>query len=176
MFSCSPGGGGKCKAGGRPRRWEDVSPADPDPGAAPGTFAVPPPTARRAWEHAAVAAVVVVLMGTVLSGAVRAVAEIVVLALGLAAIACALGRHRTTSVIAWRGLAATMVLFALSTAAEIPMRLGIARDAFAPVESGLDIAAYAALVVAALGQLAAGQRRRDREAWADTSSLLLAAG
>ncbi|RBY92347.1 hypothetical protein DQ244_08770 [Blastococcus sp. TBT05-19] len=136
----------------------------------------PTPTARAAWWHAAVAAVVVVAMGTVVSGAVRAVFEIALLGLGLAAVSCALGKHRAASVIAWRGLAVTMVLFALSTAAEIPVLLGTAPGFFAPVESGLDIAAYGALVVAALGQLAVGRRRRDREAWVDTASLLLAAG
>ncbi|MFD2090846.1 diguanylate cyclase domain-containing protein [Blastococcus deserti] len=137
----------------------------------------PPATAARAWGHASVAAAVVVLMATVVpAGVARSATEIMLFGLGLAAVSCALNRHRVISAFAWRGLAATLALFAVSTAAEIPPNLGIGSGTFARIESWLDIAAYGALVVAALGQLAAGRRRRDGEAWADTTSLLLAAG
>ncbi len=127
--------------------------------------------------HASGAAVLVALMGIVVpTGVLRSVTEIALFALGITAVSCALREHRTPSVAAWRGLAAALGFFAFSTAAEIPTALGATSSVFPLVESGLDIAAYAALVVAALAQLAAGRRRRDREAWADTTSLVLAAG
>jgi diguanylate cyclase (GGDEF)-like protein/PAS domain S-box-containing protein len=135
------------------------------------------PTARAAWQHAAVVAAAVALLAlAVPTGMWRSAGEIVVLALGLAAVSCALGRHHSTSVVAWRCLGAALVLFAASSSAEIPPRLDLAPGFFGALETGFDIAAYAALVVAALGQLAAGRRRCDGETWIDTTSLVLAAG
>jgi diguanylate cyclase (GGDEF)-like protein/PAS domain S-box-containing protein len=135
------------------------------------------PTARAAWQHAVVVAAVVALLAlAVPTGMWRSAGEIVVLVLGLGAVSCALGRHHSTSVVAWRCLGAALVLFAAGSSAEIPPRLGLAPGFFGALETGFDIAAYAALVVAALGQLAAGRRRCDGEAWIDTTSLVLAAG
>jgi diguanylate cyclase (GGDEF)-like protein/PAS domain S-box-containing protein len=122
---------------------------------------------------AAAALLVVLFLRT---GVGRPVGEFFVFALGLSAVRVALRRHRTAGAIAWRGLGAVLVLFALSGVAEVLALRGVAPGVFLPLESGLDLAAYAALVVAALGQLAVGRRRRDRAAWVDTASLLLAAG
>jgi diguanylate cyclase (GGDEF)-like protein/PAS domain S-box-containing protein len=135
-----------------------------------------PAASGEAWAHAALAAVVVVLTVFLPAGPWRSAAELAVFGPGLAAVMVALHRHRTTSRVAWWGLGAGLAFFGISSAAETVMLLGVAPGPFSTVEAAFDIAAYAALVVAALGQLAVGRRRRDREAWIDTASLLLAGG
>jgi diguanylate cyclase (GGDEF)-like protein/PAS domain S-box-containing protein len=135
------------------------------------------PTPRAAWAHAALAAATVVLVVLVVpAGPWRSATEVGIFSLGLTAVACALHRHRTSSRIAWWGLGAGLLFFGVSSAVEVPQLAGVAPGTFGALEAGFDIAAYAALVVAALGQLAVGRRRRDREAWIDTAGLLLAAG
>jgi diguanylate cyclase (GGDEF)-like protein/PAS domain S-box-containing protein len=135
------------------------------------------PTSRGAWQHAVLAAAVVaVILATGLEGPWRAALEIPVFVLGLGAVRAALTQHRTTGAIVWRGLGAALVAFAASSAAETLQLSGIAPGSTGMIETALDVAAYGALVLAALGQLAAGGRLRDREAWIDTASLLLAAG
>jgi diguanylate cyclase (GGDEF)-like protein/PAS domain S-box-containing protein len=135
------------------------------------------PSPRLAWLHAGLLAVAVVAIAVVVPpGPWRSAAEIVLFTLGLTAVPVALYRHRTSSVVAWWSLGAALFLFAASSAAEVPELAGVAPGIFGTLESALDLAAYAALVVAALGQLAVGRRRRDSEAWIDTASLLLAAG
>ena len=135
------------------------------------------PTSRGAWQHAVLAAAVVaVILVTGLEGPWRAALEIPVFLLGLGAVRAALTQHRTTGAIVWRGLGAALVAFAASSAAETLQLSGIAPGSTGTIETALDVAAYGALVLAALGQLAAGGRLRDREAWIDTASLLLAAG
>jgi diguanylate cyclase (GGDEF)-like protein/PAS domain S-box-containing protein len=135
------------------------------------------PTSRGAWQHATlVAAVVALVLVTGVEGPWRAALEIPVFLLGLGAVHAALTRHRTTGAILWRGLGAALAAFAASSAAETLELAGVAPDLTRATETTLDVAAYGALVVAALGQLAVGGRVRDREAWIDTASLLLAAG
>jgi hypothetical protein len=137
----------------------------------------PVPTARAAWRHAAlVAALVALILLVAPQGAWRSAVELPVFLLGLGAVHTALRRHRTTGFVAWWGLGATLVLFSLSSAVEVPALAGVAPHVLGGLETTFDIAAYGALVVAALGQLAVGRRRRDREAWIDTAGLLLATG
>jgi diguanylate cyclase (GGDEF)-like protein/PAS domain S-box-containing protein len=135
------------------------------------------PTSRAAWFHAGLLAVTVgIMVAAAPSDAWRSAAEVGVFTLGLAAVVVALRRHRTSSGIAWRGLGGALVLFAASSAVEVVEFAGIAPGLFHRLESAFDVAAYAALMVAALGQLAVGRRRRDLAAWVDTAGLLLAAG
>jgi diguanylate cyclase (GGDEF)-like protein/PAS domain S-box-containing protein len=135
------------------------------------------PTPRGAWQHAAlVAAAVTLVLVTGLEGPWRAALEIPVFVLGLGAVHAALTQHRTTGAIVWRGLGAALVAFAASSAAETLQLFGFVPGITGTIETALDIAAYGALVAAALCQLALGGRGRDREAWIDTASLLLAAG
>jgi diguanylate cyclase (GGDEF)-like protein/PAS domain S-box-containing protein len=134
------------------------------------------PTPRGAWQHAAlVAAVVALVLVTGVEGPWRAALEIPVFLFGLGAVHAALMQHRTSGAIVWRGLGAALVAFAASSAAETLQLAGTAPGITGTIETALDVAAYGALVVAALGQLAVGGRVRDREAWIDTASLLLAA-
>ncbi|WP_116452171.1 sensor domain-containing diguanylate cyclase [Blastococcus litoris] len=135
------------------------------------------PTARAAWLHAALAVLLVALIvAFVPLGPGRPAAEIVLFGLGLAGVRVALRRHRTPLVVAWRGLGLGLAFFALSCVAEVVQLAGVAEGAAGAVESGFDIAAYAAMVVGALGVVRRGRRRRDRAAWIDTATLLLAAG
>ncbi|TYP86550.1 diguanylate cyclase domain-containing protein [Blastococcus xanthinilyticus] len=137
----------------------------------------PPAGARAAWWHAGLVVLVAVAVTSVVPlGPWRPAAEIVVFLLGLAGTATALRRHRTPQVLAWRALATCLACFAASCVAEVPAQAGVAPGVFTPLESGLDLAAYAALVVGALGILRRGQRSRNWAAWADTATLLLAAG
>ncbi|MCW2682585.1 MAG: putative Diguanylate kinase [Blastococcus sp.] len=135
------------------------------------------PTSRAAWLHAALVVLLVAAVVTVVPpGPWRPAAELVVLGLGIAGVRCALQRHRTPLVIAWRGLGLGLLLFAVSGTAEVAQLAGVLSRPSAVLESGFDIAAYAALVVGALGVVERGGRRRDRAAWTDTATLLLAAG
>ncbi|MGY1755154.1 diguanylate cyclase domain-containing protein [Blastococcus sp. SYSU D01042] len=138
---------------------------------------VAPPTARAAWQHAGAAVLVVaVVVGLVPMGPWRPAAEIVLFGLGVAAARTALRRHRTPLVVAWRGLALGLLLFALSGVAEVLELSGVLPGPTGAAESALDIGAYAALAVGALGVVRGGSRRRDRNAWLDTATLLLAGG
>ncbi|WP_236835900.1 sensor domain-containing diguanylate cyclase [Blastococcus sp. KM273129] len=135
------------------------------------------PAARAAWLHTALVVLVIALVVVVVpEGPWRPAAEIVLYALGLAGVVTALRRHRTPLVVAWSGLAAALALFALSCVADVAALAGLAPGISAPLETALDVAAYAALVVGALGVVRAGRRRRDWASWTDTLTLLLAAG
>jgi diguanylate cyclase (GGDEF)-like protein/PAS domain S-box-containing protein len=135
------------------------------------------PTSRAAWWHAGLLAVAVgLLVVAVPGGAGRSAAEVGVFGLGLCAVVVALRRHGTSSVLAWRGVGAVLLFFGISSAVEVPELLGVSPAVFGALETGFDLAAYAALIAAALGQLAVGRRSRDGAAWIDTTSLLLAAG
>ena len=133
------------------------------------------PTARAAWLHAGLVVLVVGAVVSVPPGPWRPAAEVVLFGLGLAGVRTALHRHRTTLVLAWRGLGLGLAFFALSSAVEVPLMAGVLPGVLGAVESAFDIAAYAALVVGALGVVRGGQRR-DRGSLLDTASLLLAAG
>jgi diguanylate cyclase (GGDEF)-like protein/PAS domain S-box-containing protein len=134
------------------------------------------PTARAAWQHAAlVVLVVATIIALVPQGPWRPAAEIVLFGFGLAGVRTALHGHRTALVLAWRGLGLGLVFFALSCVADVAALAGISPGPMGAVESGLDIAAYAAMVVGALGVVRGGRRRLDRSSWIDTTTLLLAA-
>ncbi len=135
------------------------------------------PTARAAWQHAAGAVLVVALVvGLVPMGPWRPAAEIVLFGLGLAGVLTALRRHRTPLVVAWRGLAIGLLLFSLSCVAEVLELGGILTGPADAAESALDIGAYVAMGVGAIGVIRGGPRRRDRNAWLDTATLVLAGG
>jgi diguanylate cyclase (GGDEF)-like protein/PAS domain S-box-containing protein len=135
------------------------------------------PTARAAWLHAALVVLVVAAVVTLVPmGPWRPAAEIVLFGFGLAGVRCALRRHRTPLVGAWRGLGLGLTFFAVSCAAEVPQLAGILPGPLGLLESGFDVAAYAALVVGALGVVRGGRRRRDWVSWTDTATLLLAVG
>ena len=132
---------------------------------------------RAAWLHAAlVVAVVAAVVTVVPMGPWRPATEFVVFGLGIAGIRCALLRHRTPLVVAWRGLALGLVLFGISCLAEVALLAGLFPETARILESGFDVAAYAAVVVGALGVVRRGRRRRDWGAWIDTATLLIAAG
>ena len=134
-------------------------------------------TAAAAWRHAAVVALAVVFVVTVVPpGPWRPASEIVVFLLGLAGTRTPLVHHRTSQPLAWRALTACLGFFAASSAAEVLVLAGVLPSVFGPLESAFDVAAYAALVVGALGVLRRGRRTRDWAAWADTATLLLAGG
>ncbi len=120
--------------------------------------------------------VVALVVGLVPIGPWRPAAEMVLFALGVAGALTALRRHRTPLVVAWRSLGIGMALFALSCLAEVLELSGILVGPADAAESVLDIGAYAAMVVGALGVTRGGPRRRDRSAWLDTATLLLAGG
>ncbi|MGY1887332.1 MULTISPECIES: diguanylate cyclase domain-containing protein [unclassified Blastococcus] len=135
------------------------------------------PTARAAWLHTAVLVLGIgLVVALVPVGPWRPAAEIALYALGTAGVLTALRRHRTPLVVAWSGLAAGLVFFALSCVADVAAQAGLAPGVSAPLESALDVAAYAALVVGAVGVVRGGRRRRDWASWTDTLTLLLAAG
>ncbi|MDP5184766.1 diguanylate cyclase [Blastococcus sp. BMG 814] len=135
------------------------------------------PTARAAWMHAALVVLAIALVVTVVpDGPWRPAAEIVLYGLGLAGVLTALRVHRTPLVVAWFGVAAGLALFALSCVADVAALAGLAPEISAPLESALDVAAYAALAVGAVGVVRGGRRRRDWASWTDTLTLLLAAG
>lgn len=134
------------------------------------------PTARAAWGHTALAVLVVAVIVTLVpAGPWRPAAEVVLFGLGLSAVLCALRRHRTRLVVAWRGLGAGLAFFAASCVAEVAALSGFAPGTSSAVESALDVAAYTALVVGALGVIRSGRRPRW-SSWTDTATLLLAAG
>ena len=133
------------------------------------------PSARAAWQHAAAAVVLVAIIVTLVpAGPWRPAAEIPLFGLGLAGTLTAL--HRTPLVVAWRGLALGLLFFALSGVAEVLELTGISPAATGAAESILDIAAYAAMAVGAVGVIGGGPRRRDANTWLDTATLLLAGG
>lgn len=135
------------------------------------------PTARAAWQHAGVAVLVVALVVTAVPmGPWRPASEIVLFGLGAAAVRTALRAHRTPLVVAWRGLAVGLLLFSLSCVAEVLELSGILAGPADAAESALDIGAYAAMAVGAVGVIRSGPRRRDRHAWLDTATLVLAGG
>ncbi|SOD95766.1 sensor domain-containing diguanylate cyclase [Blastococcus haudaquaticus] len=134
------------------------------------------PTARAAWLHAALVVLVVAAVVSVPMGPWRPAAEVVLFGFGIVAVRTALGRHRTPLVVAWRGLGLGLLFFALSSAAEVPLLAGVHTEIFDVVETALDLAAYAAMIVGALGVVRGGRRRRNQGAWMDTTTLLLAAG
>jgi diguanylate cyclase (GGDEF)-like protein/PAS domain S-box-containing protein len=140
--------------------------------------AAPAPTARTAWLHAGLVALwVAVVVTFVPVGPWRPAAEILLFALGLAGVRVALRQHRTPLVVAWRGLGLGLVFFAVSCVAEVVELAGILPGPFGAAESGFDVAAYGALVVGAIGVMRGGRRsRRTWASWADTLTLLLAAG
>ncbi|RBY92573.1 sensor domain-containing diguanylate cyclase [Blastococcus sp. TF02A-30] len=136
----------------------------------------PAPTARAAWSHAALVVVLVAVVVTAVPlGPWRPAAELVLFALGLLAVRVALRQHRTPLVVAWRGLGAGLVFFALSCVAEVVELAGVATGPAGVAESAFDVAAYAAMVVGALGVVRNGRRRGWASA-SDTVTLLLAAG
>ncbi|MGY2067089.1 diguanylate cyclase domain-containing protein [Blastococcus sp. SYSU DS0619] len=137
----------------------------------------PPATARAAWLHAGLAVLVVAVVVTLVPlGPWRPAAEIVLFLLGIAGTSTALRRHSAPQLVAWWALTAALVLFAVSCAAEVPAQAGVLPGIFGPLETAFDVAAYAALVVGALGVIRDGRRTRDWAAWADTATLLVAAG
>ncbi|MCZ2858726.1 sensor domain-containing diguanylate cyclase [Blastococcus sp. VKM Ac-2987] len=141
------------------------------------TTPAPPATARAAWLHAGLAVLVVaVVVLLVPVGPWRPAAEIPLFLLGIAGTLTALRRHAAPQRVAWGALTAALVLFALSCAVEVPAQAGVLPGTFGSLESGFDVAAYASLVVGALGVVRDGRRSRDWAAWADTATLLLAAG
>jgi diguanylate cyclase (GGDEF)-like protein/PAS domain S-box-containing protein len=134
------------------------------------------PTPGAAWRHAALVVLVVAATVTLVPlGPWRPAAEIVLFGLGLAGVRTALQGHRTPLVLAWRGRGLGLILFASSCVADAAALAGILPGPMGAVESGLDIGAYAAMVVGALGVVRGGPRRRDRSSWIDTTTLLLAA-
>lgn len=133
------------------------------------------PTARAAWLHAALVVLLVAAIVTLVPmGPWRPAAEIVLFGFGLAGAATALRRHRTPLVVGWWGIALGLLFFALSSVAEVVELSGILAGPAGAAETGLDVAAYAAVAVGALGVIRAGPRRRDRSAWIDAATLLLA--
>ncbi|TFV56653.1 sensor domain-containing diguanylate cyclase [Geodermatophilus sp. DF01-2] len=133
---------------------------------------------RRAdgWAHVAVVLAGVVGVASLPAGPWQPAAEVGVYLLGVTAVAQGLRRNRPTAALGWRLLAAALAAFALSSAAEAAELAGVAPGASGAVESGLDVAGYGALLAAALAALVAGRGRRNPGAWADTATLLLAAG
>ncbi|MGY2004802.1 diguanylate cyclase domain-containing protein [Blastococcus sp. SYSU DS1024] len=135
------------------------------------------PTARAAWLHTALVVLGIGLVVTLVPvGPWRPAAEIPLYALGFAGVLTALRVHRTPLVVAWSGLAAGLAFFALSCVADVASQLGLAPGLSTPLEAALDVAAYAALVVGAVGVVRGGRRRRDLASWTDTLTFLLAAG
>ncbi|WP_104524304.1 sensor domain-containing diguanylate cyclase [Blastococcus atacamensis] len=136
----------------------------------------PAPTARAAWLHAALAVLAVGAIVTVVPmGPGRPAAEVVLFLLGILAVRTAVVVHGTPLRTAWLGLGLGLGFFTLSCLAEVLELAGIAPEVSGTVESALDIAAYAAVVAGALGVVRRDRRRRDRESWTDTATLLLAA-
>ncbi len=132
------------------------------------------PSARAAWQHAALVVLVVAGVVSVPMGPWRPAAEVVLFAFGIAAVRIALVRHRTSSVLAWRALGVGLAFFAVSCLAEVAELAGVAPGAFGAAESGFDVAAYAAMAFGALGIVRGARRRRDRASWLDVTTLLLA--
>jgi diguanylate cyclase (GGDEF)-like protein/PAS domain S-box-containing protein len=135
------------------------------------------PTDRAAWLHAALVVLIVAAVVTLVPvGPWRPAAEIVILGLGIAGVGCALRRHRTHLVGVWRGLGLGLILLTAGRAAEVLQLAGILPGISAAVAAGFGLAAYAAVMVGALGVVGRGRRRMDWAAWTDTATLLLAAG
>jgi diguanylate cyclase (GGDEF)-like protein/PAS domain S-box-containing protein len=134
------------------------------------------PTARAAWWHAGLVAVLALLVSTVVPmGPWRPAAEVPVFLFGVAACGAALHVYRSPLTTAWRALRVGLLCFAASSAVETPALAGVLPGPLGAVESGLDLAAYLAVVVGSLG-VVRGSRRRDWAATGDTATLLLAAG
>ncbi|SDF95843.1 PAS domain S-box-containing protein/diguanylate cyclase (GGDEF) domain-containing protein [Blastococcus aurantiacus] len=133
------------------------------------------PTARAAWLHGALVVAVVAAVVSVPMGPWRPAAEIALFCLGIAAVRTAIVHHRTPAASAWAALGAGLAFFALSCLAEVLELAGIRPAASGAAEAVLDVAAYAAMAVGALGVVRAERRRRDRS-WLDTATLVLACG
>ncbi|RBY75839.1 hypothetical protein DQ239_15000 [Blastococcus sp. TF02-09] len=133
------------------------------------------PTARAAWLHAALVVALVPAVVSVPLGPWRPAAELVLFALGTAAVRTAVVRHRTSAAAAWTAIGAALGCFALSCLAEILELSGVRPATFAAAEAGLDVAAYAAMALGALGIVRGTRRRRARGSWLDTATLVLAA-
>ncbi|MBJ7451663.1 MAG: hypothetical protein JHC71_06205, partial [Blastococcus sp.] len=130
------------------------------------------PTARAAWLHGALVVAVVAGVVSVPMGPWRPAAEIALFALGVVAVRTAVVRHRAPAARAWTALGAGLAFFALSCVAEV-IELTGDRPAAGTAEAALDVAAYAAMAVGALGIVRAERRRTDRS-WLDTATLVLA--
>lgn len=134
------------------------------------------PTARAAWLHGALVALAVAGVVSVPMGPWRPAAEIVLFVCGIVAVRTALLRHRTPARVAWWALGSGLALFALSCAAEVLELAGIHADVAGVAETALDVAAYCAMAVGALGIVRGERRRRERGSWLDSATLVLAAG
>ena len=133
------------------------------------------PTARAAWLHAALVVLLVAPIVTLVpTGPWRPAAEIVLFGFGLAGSLTALRRHRTPLVVGWWGITLGLLFFGLSCVAEVVELSGVLAGPAGSAETALDVAAYAAVAVGALGVIRGGPRRRDRSAWLDAATLLLA--
>ncbi len=132
------------------------------------------PTARAAWLHAAMVVAVVAGVVSVPMGPWRPAAEVALFALGIAAVRTAIVVHRTPTAPAWAALGAGLGFFALSSLAETLELAGIRPEISGPAEAVLDVAAYVAMALGALGIVRAERRRREHGSWLDTATLLLA--
>ncbi|TFV62569.1 UNVERIFIED_ORG: sensor domain-containing diguanylate cyclase [Bacillus sp. AZ43] len=140
-------------------------------------MSTPTPSAGAAWRHAALVVLGICLVVTVVpDGPWRPAAEIVLYALSFAGVLTGLRRHGAPLVVAWTGLACGLAFFALSCLVEVLALAGVATGLTTPLESALDVAAYAALAVGALGVILSGRRRRDWGSWTDTATLVVATG
>lgn len=133
---------------------------------------------RRAHGWAYVAAVLlgVVVVAALPPGPWPPAAEVGVHSLGVVAVLRGLRRNRPDAALAWRLLAAALAAFAASSAAEAAEFAGVLPRLTPVLESGLDVAGYAAMLASALAALVIGRGRHDPGAWTDTVTLLLATG
>jgi len=130
------------------------------------------PTARAAWLHGALVVAVVAGVVSVPTGPWRPAAETALFALGIVAVRTAIARHGAPAARAWAAIGAGLGFFALSCVAEV-LELTGDRPAAGTAEAALDVAAYAAMAIGALGIVRAERRRSDRS-WLDTATLVLA--
>ena len=128
------------------------------------------------WWHAAAVVIGIVVVLLLPPGHWRAAAEVPVHLLSVVAVHLGLRRYRPAAVVAWRTLAAALGCFAGSSAAEAVQLAGAFPEFSRQLEASLDIVGYGALLLAAMAALVAGRGRWDRDAWADSGTLLLAAG
>ncbi len=133
---------------------------------------------RRAhgWAYVALLLAGTVVVAALPPGPWPPAAEVCVHILGAVAVVHGLRRNRPVAVLAWRLLAAALAAFAVSSAAEAAELAGLAPGVTGAVESGLDVAGYAAMLASALAALVTGRGRANPGAWTDTATLLLAAG
>jgi diguanylate cyclase (GGDEF)-like protein/PAS domain S-box-containing protein len=136
----------------------------------------PPATARTAWWHAVLVAVLCAGLVAVPDGVGHAAGEVVVLVLGTLAVRVAVSVHRAAAAWALRVLGASLLCFGASSTAESAGLAGIAPGLTAVLEPAFDLGGYAALLVAALVVLSTGAQHGSREVWVDRVTLLLATG